>query len=166
MIWSMDKAGLPQMGGRLLMGLLFAWVTHGTTKKMEDFIVAVFRGTIFLMNDRRFLPDDLPADLPKVDVLMSLLVYDPACHKNGVTVDQAVDATRFDDFLGCSPGPKPWFSEWMSELEALRKQMVLELGEALATELWKMSGTRPGTGDGGPKEGDANRKQSTKEAYW
>ena len=140
LIWSMDQAGLRDMPGRLLSGLLFAWLSQGTTQKMEDFLVALLRGEVFLLNDRRFLPDKLPANLATPELLQSLLVYDPVQHSKGVSADQAIQARLFFAFLRPSPESKPWIKEWISEMAALRRQASAELGEETAKQLWGESG--------------------------
>lgn len=40
----------------LTLGLISIWMFTGSVKKMEDFILEVWKGRLFLMNDRRFLP--------------------------------------------------------------------------------------------------------------
>jgi hypothetical protein len=83
------------------------------------------------MNDRRSLPDHLPAGLTKPELLQSLLIYDPVQHSKGVNIDQALQARLFFNFLGPSPEPKPWIREWISKVEALRKRATAELGAEL-----------------------------------
>jgi hypothetical protein len=165
-IWSMDRAEFWDMRGRFLTGLFFAWVTRGTTNKMEDFIVALLRGMVFIMNSRRFLPDHLPEGLPKTELLRSLLVHDPGHHRDGVSIEQALDAPWFFTFLGSSIEPKPWLRERISEVEALRKRASVELGEDVAKELWGESKPNTCRREERPEEGCADRKSSNRVAYW
>jgi hypothetical protein len=132
---SMDRAGLQEMPGRFRMGLFMAWATQGTAKKMKKFIAALLKGTVFVMNHRSFLPDNLPRSLSKEDLLRSFLVYDPVQHPN-LSIDQAVDATLFFTFLGAGPDSKPWIQEWISDIKTLRKELDAEFGQKAAQELW------------------------------
>ena len=77
-----------------------SWVATGNVTKMEDFVVAVFNGQVFLMNDKHFFPENIRPDLPKFELLKSILLYDPSQHRDGLDVDQALKATPFFAYLG------------------------------------------------------------------
>jgi len=98
--FSCDRAGLPEMISHLRVGLCFLWFMTGNIRKMEDFVVAVFNGRVFLMNHRSFFSDNELPDVPSPELLKRSLLYDPICHKDGVNLDQALKATHFSTILG------------------------------------------------------------------
>ena len=159
----MTTAKLPGMVPKFLAGLFSTWLFTGSVQKMEAFILEVWKGRIFLMNDRRFLPQDRPTDRPKLELLQALLLYDPKGYPAGVEVDTALAATDFFAFLGPPAPVQPWIHEWATELEEGRKQAAAELGEAMAHEL----GADPSATHGlGRDDRETNQQVVEKVAYW
>lgn len=164
--FSCEQAGLPGMIPHLRMGLFFAWFVTGNLRKMEDFIVAVFNGQVFLMNHKAFLPDNIRSDLPKFELLKSTLLYDPSQHKGGINVDQALKATPFLAFLGPKSGPTPWIKDWVSEVTEVRRQAAAELGEKVVNEFLSLPKTTLDFEDEGHKPGKRKQKLVHRISYW
>ena len=162
----MTTAKLPGMVPKFLAGLFSTWLFTGSVQKMEAFILEVWKGRIFLMNDRRFLPQDLPTDRPKLELLQALLLYDPKGYPAGVEVATALEATHFFAFVGPSPRLKPWIREWATEMEDVRKQAAAELGEEMAHELGADPSAAHGLGHDDRQTGGTNQQVVKKVAYW
>jgi hypothetical protein len=165
-VYSCEKMDLYAMIYRLLLGLFVAWIATGTAKKMQDFIEAVTNGEIFIMNDKRFLPENMPADLGAFERLKSILVYDPNRHGGGIDENQACNATFFFDFLGPAPGPKPWVEDWASEVKEVNKQATAELGQEVVNEIWALLHSTINCDPHGLKTRKKPRKSEEKIAYW
>ncbi len=65
MIFSMENAELHEMVPHLMMGTFGIWFFTGSVEKMQEFIVEVFNGKVFLVDPSLFLPENTPTDLPK-----------------------------------------------------------------------------------------------------
>lgn len=164
--FSIQTAGLQGMIPHLLMGVFFAWVHTGMVTAMVDFIVEVFSGRVFLMDDKHFVPATLPSNLPKFELLKALLLYNPRQHEDGISAELAINATPFFDFLGPSPGTKPWVHEWLSDAEAVYKQAIEELGEEAVNGLRSNSHTALDSDSDGHETGRYHQKVVERIAYW
>ncbi|MGO9199800.1 MAG: hypothetical protein ACLQM8_04580 [Limisphaerales bacterium] len=119
------------------------------------------------MNDKHFFPENIRPDLPKFELLKSILLYDPSQHRDGLDVDQALKATPFFAYLGSTSGPKPWIQEWISEVTEVRRQAVAELGEKAVNELWSRPRKTLDSEDENHKLGEQKQKPLGKRiAYW
>jgi hypothetical protein len=165
MSFSMERAGLPEMATRLLLGLCFIWFFTGSVQTMREFIIALFNGTVFVMNGLPFfVPKNTPTDLMETELTQRLLLYNPRRYP-----PQGLDlksAKLFFDLIGTPPRERPWLDEWHSEMQELRRQAVAELGEQEAYSLCAEVG-----GVMNPKsiEGESkgkNQGKTRKVAYW
>ena len=148
----------------LTMGLFTIWFFTGSVRKMEEFIDAVSNGKVFLMDDPRFLPENTPPDLPKLERISRLLLYDPHSHPTGFILRLASQVTTFTSFLGTLPDDRPWIAKWVSEMEETRSQAVAEIGKKSADALWASV-----TGNKMPDDVDLNGKllqPAEKVSYW
>ncbi len=154
---SMDKAGLPGMAVQLQCALFCIWFFTGSVQKMEDLIVALINGRVFLLSAPLFLPGNIPPKLPKLELAKRLLLYDPVCHRDGYKIDAATLPTLFITWLGTPPANKPWIREWDSEEHEARRQAAAEIGKEIADALWEeVTGTK--------KPGNADRRSNRKSA--
>jgi hypothetical protein len=87
------------------------------------------------MDDKSFLPTNIPSDFPKSELVKALLLYNPRHHEDGIPMERARSATGFFTFLGPFPEAKPWIEEWLSEVDAVRKEAAAELGQAVVDQL-------------------------------
>jgi hypothetical protein len=164
--FSCEQAGLPGLVPHLRMGLFFAWFVTGNLRKLEDFIVAVFDGQVFLMNHKAFLPDNIRSDLPQFELRKSMLLYDPSQHKGGINMDQALRATHFLAFLDPITGPTPWIEDLVSEVAEVRRQAAAELGENVVQEFLSGPETTRESEDEGHKPGKLKQKLVQRISYW
>jgi hypothetical protein len=160
-----NRAGNPEMVSHLRVGLFFLWFMTGNIKKMEDFVVAIFSGGVFLMNLRLFFSDNRVPDVPSSELLKRVLLYDPIHHKGGVNQDRALKATRFSTYLGPVIAPKPWIEDWVSEKAEVRKQAVAELGARIVQDLWSPNPAL-NSEDEGCKPGNQQHKLHKNTSYW
>ena len=152
------------MISHLRVGLCFLWFMTGNIRIMEDFVVAVFNGRVFLMNHRSFFSDNELPNVPSPELLKRSMLYDPMCHKGGVNLDQALKATRFSTILGPVIVPKPWIN-WIEEQAEIRKQAVAELGAKIVQELGSPT-LALNPEDEGRKPGDQQHKLQKPPSYW
>ncbi len=165
-IFSMEKAELPGMVPHLMMGTFAIWFFTGSVQKMEEFIVAVFNGKVFLVDRRLFLIENTPTDLPKDELITRVLLYDPVCHPEGCGSKAALEATRFLTLLGTPPAEKPWIQEWMSEMQTARGQAAAEIGEEAADALWAEVTCARKSGHADRESKNKNQEMTQKVSYW
>jgi hypothetical protein len=135
--FTMDKARLSWMVDHLHVGLFSIWFFTGSVQKMEELILGIIKGRVFLMNSLRLiLPLDARADLPKLELIKRLLLYDPTCYPAGCSVDVALQATPLLRFLAAPPELKPWIRQWISEMQETQRQTTAEIGKESADALW------------------------------
>jgi hypothetical protein len=137
---SMEKTDLHQMVIHLRVGLFLTWFLTGSIGKMEELILEIIRGRVFLMNGRLFLPENTPEDLPKLELRKRLLLYDPKCYPAGPDAAPDPEVTLFSDFLTPLPEMKLWLRQWAAEKDEVRRGAAAELGQAVADKLWTESG--------------------------
>ena len=131
--YSMRKAGLSPMADNLTVVLFAMYFFTGSVEKMEKFILDLSNGQIFLMDDQVFRLENIATNLPKTELIKSLLLYHPAYHPDGVDL-KGLEVISIRDFMGPVPAEKPWIYEWHSEVQELRRQAAAELGAEQAAE--------------------------------
>ena len=129
------------MAKNLQVALFTVWFLTGSVKKMEDFVLEIWNGRIFLLDDSTFLPTN-KSDIAGSELLKVLLLYNPPCQSIGPDPESALEeATRFTTFIGDPPSAKPWIAEWVSERNEVLTQAEEEIGAEAVNEILACSGT-------------------------
>jgi hypothetical protein len=151
-VCSTKKADLHRMVIHLRLGLYLTWCLTGSIGKVEELILEIFRGRVFLMNGSLFLPENTPEDLPRLELRKRFLLYDPKCYPAGLDGDSDLEVTLFSTFLGPLPEMKPWLRQWAAEKDEVRRGAADELGQEAAEKLWTEPGPANATDDTGGED--------------
>ncbi len=126
----MEKNGLPEMAVNLQVALFTIWFVTGAVEKMEDFVLELWHGGIFVLDDAIFVPAHHMKERDLSRLRRLLLVYSPG--RQGIIVpnleSMPKEAVRFTTFLGDLPGARPWIREWTSECEDVLRRAEEEIG--------------------------------------
>lgn len=165
MQWSMARVGMHEMALNLLLALFITYTFTGSVAKLQEFIEAVWNGHVFLVDLRPLGLKNIVPNLPGAELLKRLCLYFPHTEEP-LPEERLKHAKTFAEFLGPIPSERPWMAEWDAELKALRSQMVTELGEQLAAELWAGTNTTRKPGDAGETPEPKRPRDIDKRAYW